>query len=156
MDHALAETLPLTRAERRWSFLDVLSVKSGLAIATWAFLFGGATAQYVGFRDGIMAMLAGNMIGVAILLLALVLPSSKWGTEFFVHQRSVYGPIGALAFVLVAVVIVILAWAAILATMIGRSAVEILRTPVPRPSRRRSPPCRPSSHWRCSVWRGGC
>ncbi len=128
VDQALAETLPLTRADRRWTFLDVVSVKSGLAIATWAFLFGGATAQYVGFRDGILAMLAGNMIGVAILLLGVVLPSSKWGTEFFVHQRSVYGPVGALAFVLVVVVAVIFAWAAILATMIGKSAVEIVRT----------------------------
>jgi cytosine/uracil/thiamine/allantoin permease len=65
-----------------------------------AFLFGGTTAQYEGFRGGVLTMLAGNTIGVVILLLALVLPSSKWGTEFFVHQRSVYGPVGALAFVL--------------------------------------------------------
>lgn len=134
VDDALAETLPLTRAERRWSFLDVLSVKSGLAIATWAFLFGGTTAQYVGFRDGVLAMLAGNTIGVVILLLALVLPSSKWGTEFFVHQRSVYGPIGALAFVLVVVVAVVFAWAAILSTMIGKSAVAILQLAAPSAS----------------------
>ncbi len=131
VDEALAETLPLTRAERRWSFIDVVSVKSGLAIATWAFLFGGATAQYVGVRDGILTMLAGNTIGVVILVLALVLPSSKWGTEFFVHQRSVYGPIGALMIVLVAVVLMVFAWAAILATMIGKSVVEMLRTAGP-------------------------
>lgn len=134
MDDALAETLPLTRAERRWSFLDVLSVKSGLAIATWAFLFGGTTAQYVGFRDGVLTMLAGNTIGVVMLLLALVLPSSKWGTEFFVHQRSVYGPIGALGFVLVVVVATVFAWAAILSTMIGKSAVEIVRILMPSAS----------------------
>ncbi len=131
---ALAETLPLTRSERRWSFLDVLSVKSGLAIATWAFLFGGTTAQYVGFGDGVLAMVAGNTIGVVILLLALVLPSSKWGTEFFVHQRSVYGPLGALVFVILVVVALVFAWAAILATMIGRSAVEIVRIAMPQAS----------------------
>ncbi len=127
VDDALAQTLPLTYTERRWRFLDVLSVESGLAIATWAFLFGGTTAQYVGFRDGVLTMLAGNTIGVVILLLALVLPSAKWGTEFFVHQRSVYGPVGALGFVLVVVVALVFAWAAILATMIGKSAVEIVR-----------------------------
>ncbi len=131
MDDALAETLPLTRAERRWNLFDVVSVKSGLAIATWAFLFGGTTAQYVGFRDGVLTMIAGNTIGVVILLLALVLPSSKWGTEFFVHQRSVYGPVGALVFVLLVVVALIFAWAAILATMIGKSAVEIVRIAMP-------------------------
>ena len=131
VDDVLAQTLPLTRAERQWSFLDVLSVKSGLAIATWAFLFGGTTAQYVGFRDGVLTMLAGNTIGVVILLLALVLPSAKWGTEFYVHQRSVYGPVGALGFVLVVVVALVFAWAAILATMIGKSAVEIVRIAMP-------------------------
>lgn len=131
VEDALAETLPLTMAERRWGFFDVLSVKSGLAIATWAFLFGGVTAQYVGAVDGILAMLFGNAIGVVILVLALVLPSSKWGTEFFVHQRSVYGPVGALGFVLLIVVALVFAWAAILATMIGKSAVEIVRVAVP-------------------------
>lgn len=131
VEDALAETLPLTKVERRWGFFDVLSVKSGLAIATWAFLFGGVTAQYVGVVDGVLAMLFGNAIGVVILVLALVLPSSKWGTEFFVHQRSVYGPVGALGFVLLIVVALVFAWAAILATMIGKSAVEIVRVAVP-------------------------
>ncbi len=131
LEGALAETLPLTRAERRWGFLDVLSVKSGIAIATWAFLFGGVTAQYVGVVDGVLAMLAGNAIGVVILIVSLVLPSSRWGTEFFVHQRSVYGPIGALGFVVLIVVVLVFAWAAILATMIGKSSVEIVRVAAP-------------------------
>ncbi len=131
IDQALAETLPLTRVERRWTFFDVLSVKTGLAIATWAFLFGGTTAQFVGFRDGVLTMIAGNTIGVVILLFAFVLPSSKWGTEFFVHQRSVYGPVGAIGLVLVAVVAMVFAWAAILASMIGKSAVEIVRIAIP-------------------------
>jgi len=127
-DLALAETLPLTRADRTWSFLDVLSVKSGLAIATWAFLFGGATAQLVGFRDGVLAMLFGETIGVILLVVGIVLPSSKWGTEFFVHQRSVYGSAGVVAFVVCVVAALIFAWASILATMIGKASVEIVRT----------------------------
>lgn len=127
-DQALAETLPLTRADRTWSFLDVVSVKSGLAIATWAFLFGGATAQLVGFRDGVLAMVFGETIGVILLVVAMVLPSSKWGTEFFVHQRSVYGTLGVMAFVLLVVVTLVFAWASILATMIGKASLEIVRT----------------------------
>jgi NCS1 family nucleobase:cation symporter-1 len=126
-DQALAETLPLTSAERTWSFLDVVSVKSGLAIATWAFLFGGATAQLVGFWDGVFAMLFGETIGVIILVIAMVLPSSKWGTEFFVHQRSIYGTLGVMVFVVLFVAALVFAWASILATMIGKAAVEILR-----------------------------
>lgn len=127
-DTAMAESLPLVRAERTWTFLDVLSVKSGLAIATWAFLFGGTTAQFVGFVDGLLATLFGLTIGVVLLLVAVVVPSYRWGAEFFVHQRSVYGAVGVMLFVLVAVLVAIFAWASILATMIGRAAVEILRT----------------------------
>ncbi len=126
-DQALAETLPLMRSERSWSFVDVVSVKSGLAIATWAFLFGGATAQLVGFWDGVFAMLFGETIGVVLLLVAMVLPSSKWGTELFVHQRSVYGTVGVMAFVLIVVVGLLFAWASVLATMIGKASVEIVR-----------------------------
>jgi len=126
-DQALAETLPLTSAERTWSFLDVVSVKSGLAIATWAFLFGGATAQLVGFWDGIFAMFFGETIGVIILVVGMVLPSSKWGTEFFVHQRSIYGTLGVMAFVVLFVAALVFAWASILATMIGKAGVEIMR-----------------------------
>ena len=128
VDSALAESLPLVHAERTWSFLDVLSVKSGLAIATWAFLFGGTTAQFVGFVDGVLATLFGLMIGVVLLLVAVVVPSYRWGAEFFVHQRSVYGAVGVMLFVLVAVLLAVFAWASILATMIGRATVEILQT----------------------------
>lgn len=128
---SLAESLPLIRADRNWTFIDVMCVKSGLAIATWAFLFGGATAQFVGFWDGIFAIFVGNAIGVILLLLAVVLPSSKWGTEFFVHQRSVYGPLGVLIFVLVVIFLVIIGWTALLATMTGKAVAEIARSVFP-------------------------
>ncbi len=128
---ALAESLPLIRSDRNWNLIDVMCVKSGLAIATWAFLFGGATAQFVGFWDGIFAIFVGNAIGVILLLLAVVLPSSKWGTEFFVHQRSVYGPLGVLIFVLLAIFLMVIGWAALLATMTGKAVAEIARSSLP-------------------------
>ncbi len=126
--HALAESLPLTRLNRSWNFVDVMCVKTGLVIATWAFLFGGATAQWVGFWDGVFAIFIGNAIGVILLLLGLVLPSAKWGTEFFVHQRSVYGPLGVLIFVLLVALLAVFGWAALLATMTGKAVAEIARS----------------------------
>lgn len=128
VDTAMAESLPLLRGERTWSFVDVLSVKSGLAIATWAFLFGGTTAQFTGFVDGVVATFFGLTIGIVLLLVAVVQPSYRWGTEFFVHQRSVYGAGGVVLFVLVAVLVAVFMWASILATMVGRATVEITRT----------------------------
>jgi nucleobase:cation symporter-1, NCS1 family len=130
-DAALEESLPLTRASRQWSFIDVVCVKSGLAIATWAFLFGGATAQLVGFWDGLFAIFVGNAIGVILLLLGVILPSAKWGTEFYVHQRSVYGPRGALIFFFIVAAIPVIGWAALLATMTGKAVAEIARSTFP-------------------------
>jgi NCS1 family nucleobase:cation symporter-1 len=127
-DAALSETLPLTQAERSWSFADMLSVQSGLAIATWAFLFGGATATYVGFVDGVLAMLAGTALGVIILLVALVIPSCRSGAETFVHQRAAFGPLGAALLACVLVLIAAPGWMALLSAMIGHAAVEMLAT----------------------------
>jgi nucleobase:cation symporter-1, NCS1 family len=119
------ELLPLSQAERTWSLLDVISVKSGLVIATWAFLFGGTTANYLGFWDGMLAMLIGNAIGAILLIFGAILPSAKWGTEYFVHQRSALGARGAQALAIVSVAPGAVFWAAILATTTGRAAVEL-------------------------------
>jgi hypothetical protein len=78
---ALAETLPLLPEERSWSFRDMLAVKSGLAIATWGFLAGGATGQLVGFADGMVALFAGTALGIGLLSFALLLPVYRTGTE---------------------------------------------------------------------------
>ncbi|NJO55744.1 MAG: hypothetical protein HC834_04590 [Rhodospirillales bacterium] len=69
IEAALAETLPLLPEERSWSFRDMLAVKSGLSIATWGFLFGGATGQLVGFVDGVIALTFGTATGLGILFL---------------------------------------------------------------------------------------
>lgn len=119
--------LPLSRSDREWSFLDVCSVKSGLVIATWAFMFGGTTANYLGFWDGLLAMLIGNAIGVILLVFAAILPATKWGTEYFVHQRSTLGARGAQVLALISVAPGAVLWAAILATTTGRAAVELAK-----------------------------
>ena len=65
-------TLPVLREERVWNFADFTWVNIGLAIATWAFLVGGATALFVGAERGIAAMVIGNAIGVVLMILASV------------------------------------------------------------------------------------
>lgn len=128
---ALFETLPLVGRERRWSFVDVLAVNTGLAIATWAFLFGGATAQLVGFVDGVLAILLGSAIGVIILLLALLPVATKWGAEWYVSQRSVFGPRGAVLYMAVVELSAIFFWSAILASMSGNAVTDVVSRVMP-------------------------
>lgn len=125
-DRALADTLPLRREDRQWSFLDFVWVQSGLAIATWAFLIGGVTATYVGFWDGLWTMLLGNCIGAIFMLYASALPSSKWGTEHYVLHRSIYGPVGVLGVLVVVSVLPVIGWTTILAVMFGKAAGEVM------------------------------
>lgn len=126
IEQALADTLPLRRADRRWGLLDFIWVQSGLAIATWAFLFGGLTANYVGFWDGLWTMLLGNSIGVTLMLFGSALGTSKWGAEHYVIQRSIYGPIGVLVVLLVVAVPAGVGWTAILAVMVGKATTQVI------------------------------
>jgi NCS1 family nucleobase:cation symporter-1 len=125
-DHSLLDTLPLRDQDRKWGFFDFLCVQSGLAIATWAFLFGGVTANFVDFWDGLWTMLFGNCIGVALMLLASALPTSKWGAEHFVMQRSIYGTLGVMVLVLGVMTLSMIGWTTILAVMFGKAVTEVL------------------------------
>lgn len=125
LEAALAETLPLLPEERSWSFGDMLAVKSGLSIATWGFVFGGATGQLVGFVDGAIAMFFGTALGLGLLFFGLLLPVYRTGTESFVFMRSAFGPLGTS---LLAAVLVLVGpfWVAILSTMAGAATEEVL------------------------------
>ena len=68
--------LPALRHERIWGFFDFSSVNVGLAIATWSFLGGGATALFVGAEAGIAAIIIGNLIGAALVGLTTCIPSA--------------------------------------------------------------------------------
>ncbi len=125
IEHALAETLPLTADERKWGFGDVSAVHTGLAIATWGFLVGGATAQMLGFWDGVLAILLASVIGIGILQTALVLPAVKWGTENFVYHRVAYGAWGALLLTVMTAGIMAPFWSAILSSMAAAAYVEM-------------------------------
>jgi len=102
-------TLPVLRHERVWNFADFTWVNIGLAIATWAFLVGGATALFVGAERGIAAMVIGNAIGVALMILASVVSSGRYGLEQYTFLRSVFGPLGIAVIVLT--VILVIEWA---------------------------------------------
>ncbi|MEE4316424.1 MAG: hypothetical protein V2I74_05520 [Erythrobacter sp.] len=126
IEAALAETLPLLPEERSWSFRDMLAVKSGLSIATWGFLFGGATGQLVGFVDGFIALFFGTAVGLGILFFALLLPVYRNGCESFVFLRSAFGPIGASLLAVPLVLGMVPFSAAILSTMAGAATEEVL------------------------------
>ncbi|MFC6671888.1 purine-cytosine permease family protein [Marinobacterium aestuariivivens] len=104
-----------------WGFWEFTYANSALAIATWAFLIGGATALFVGVKAGIAAIVIGNILGVLIMALSTCVASGKYGTEQFTFLRSMFGANGSRLVYLLAVVFLTMGWLAVLGLMFGRS-----------------------------------
>ena len=114
-------TLPVLKEEREIGFLDHSWISIGLAIATWAFLWGGTIALFVGARDGIYAIIIGNVIGSSIMAVSVCISTGKFGIEQFTLMRSVFGPIGIPILVGIFLAIYGVGWSAILSIMFGRA-----------------------------------
>jgi NCS1 family nucleobase:cation symporter-1 len=123
-DHRLAAErgdAPLLPSERLWGFWEFTYANSALAIATWAFLIGGAVGLFVGPKEGIAAIVIGNIIGVVITALATCVATGRYGVEQFVFLRSQFGENGARLVYVLAVVFLTLGWLAVLGLMFGHS-----------------------------------
>lgn len=112
---------PLLPTERLWGFWEFTYANAALAIATWAFLIGGAVGLFVGPKEGIAAILIGNIIGVVITALATCVATGRYGVEQFVFLRSMFGPNGSRLVYVLAVVFLTLGWLAVLGLMFGHS-----------------------------------
>ncbi|MGO1570463.1 MAG: purine-cytosine permease family protein [Canibacter sp.] len=117
--------LPLLKNERSWGSADFSWVTISLAIATWAFLTGGATVLLVGFIDGIATMLIGNSIGLAIMVLGSVVLSQRLGVEQYRTLKSVFGIVGVGIIVFTVVLLVEMGWTSLLGVLFGRAFTEI-------------------------------
>ena len=118
-------SLPLLKRERVWGAGDFSWVTISLAIATWAFLTGGATVLLVGFVDGVAAMLIGNSLGLAIMVLGSVVLSQRLGVEQYRALKSVFGIVGVGIVVFTVVLLVEMGWTSLLGVLFGRAFTEI-------------------------------
>lgn len=112
---------PLLPAERLWGFWEFTYANAALAIATWAFLIGSAVGLFVGPKEGIAAIIIGNIIGVVVTALATCVATGRYGLEQFVFLRSMFGANGSRVVYVLAVVFLTLGWLAVLGLMFGHS-----------------------------------
>src|SRR5699024_11744396 len=124
-DEAAENERPLLRQERIWTFRKFTGVNISLAIATWAFLQGGAVALYLGAKAAIASIVIGYAISVLLVSLAPCLPAAKYGIEQYVGLRSVFGVKGARVIMIVMTVLVMAAWTALLGIMAGNALVNV-------------------------------
>ncbi|MDD2049384.1 purine-cytosine permease family protein [Pseudomonas putida] len=112
---------PLLPSERVWGFWGFAYANSALAVATWVFLIGGATALFVGPLQGISAIVIGNIIGVILAASSTCLPCGKYGVEQFTYLRSMFGINGSRLVYVLSVVVLTMGWLAVLGLMCGRA-----------------------------------
>lgn len=121
------QSLPLLKSERIWGPTDFSAVNIGLAIATWAFLIGGTTALMVGAKQGIAAIIIGNVVGVSLMALAACIPTAKYGVDQVTAGRTVFGEMG-MRLIAVLIVLIVLGWTGVLSIMFARATANVLQS----------------------------
>lgn len=112
-DAGFESSIPLSRAEKNWGGLAVFGNTSSAAVATWCFISGGFVAAYLGATQGVLAIIAGTLIGVFVVLLAALPAASRYGIEAVRSTRTIFGVRGSYLTVVLALTILI-GWNAVL------------------------------------------
>ena len=123
-DAALFGRLPLLRDEREYSTKGILATGFAYAVAAWCFLIGGYAANVVGARQGIVALIAGCLIGVTLSAAASALACNRYGLEQIDYSKSCFGQKGA-KLILVFYVINQIGWTGMILVMFGRGVANV-------------------------------
>jgi len=116
---------PLLPNEREYKFWSAHGTCFAYAIATWCFLTGGITASYVGAFEGMVCLIAGNLIGVFLVSASLSAGCQRYGVEQIDFCKPAFGQNGARV-VLVFYLLNMIGWSGLILVMFGNGIVNIL------------------------------
>jgi len=117
--------MPLLPGEREYGTLGANSTCFAYGVATWCFLTGGYVAELVGAVEGLICLVAGNMIGVLLASLPLSFSCQENGLEQIDACRPAFGPRG-MAVVLVLYLINMIGWSGLILVMFGNGIRNIV------------------------------
>ncbi|MFD4422162.1 cytosine permease [Agromyces sp. NPDC058484] len=89
------------------------------------FISGGFVAAYLGATQGALAIIAGTLIGVFVVLLAALPAASRYGVEAVRSTRPIFGVRGSFLAVMLALVILV-GWNAVLMISLAEAAAAAL------------------------------
>jgi NCS1 family nucleobase:cation symporter-1 len=124
-EEAIFGRMPLLPAEREYSFLSISATGFAYAVATWCFLIGGYGANVVGAVQGMIALIAGSVIGVAVSAVAAALACNRYGLEQIDFTKTCFGQRGSKV-ILIFYVINQLGWTGIILVMMARASKNVL------------------------------
>ncbi len=117
--------LPLLVGEREYGTLGAHTTCFAYAIATWCFLTGGYAAQLVGAVDGVVCLIAGNLIGVFLTTMPLALGCHRYGIEQMDFCKPAFGQRGT-KILLVFYLINMIGWSGLILVMFGNGLRNIV------------------------------
>ncbi|MEH7009339.1 hypothetical protein V7087_00725 [Neobacillus niacini] len=82
---------PLLPHERVWRPRDLMLVSISTSVATWCFLMGGFVGNYLNAKMGIASLIAGSMIGMLLISLAVIPATAKYGIESVTSTKPFFG-----------------------------------------------------------------
>ncbi len=118
--------LPLLINEREYGTASAHTTCFAYSIATWCFLTGSFVAELVGAVEGIVCLIAGNLIGIFITTMALGLGCQRYGIEQIDCCKPSFGQRGV-KIPLLFYLINMLGWSGLLLVMFGNGIKNILR-----------------------------
>jgi NCS1 family nucleobase:cation symporter-1 len=119
--------LPLLIGEREYGTASAHTTCFAYSIATWCFLTGSFVAELVGAVQGIVCLIAGNLIGIFITTMALGLGCQRYGIEQIDCCKPAFGQRGV-KIPLLFYLINMLGWSGLLLVMFGNGIKNILKT----------------------------
>ena len=115
---------PLLPAERTWGAARLTLTLATTAAATWCYLIGESVGSYLGFIQGGVALGAGCMIGMLLVLLAAGPACVRFGIDSVAATKPQFGSRG---WVVPAALqaISIIGWNSLLIIFFAKSAVQL-------------------------------
>lgn len=118
---------PLTATDKTWTTRQLIVVLLVTACGNWSYLIGQYVAFYLDFKMGVSALIAGSMIGMLILTLAVVPMSTKYGIDSIAASKPQFGNRGWLITVFLQYASII-GWNALLLVFFGKAVAQALIT----------------------------
>lgn len=116
---------PLLRSERTWSPWRLGIALATAAAATWCYLIGGYAGNYLNFFQGSLALTAGSMIGMLLVLLAAGPICIRFGIESVASTKPQFGTRGWIIPALMQLLSII-GWNAMLLIFFAKSLTQLL------------------------------
>ncbi len=118
---------PLLRSERTWGPFRLGVALATAAAATWCYLIGEYTGYYLNFFRGSLALAAGSMIGMLLVLLAAGPLCLRFGIDSVASTKPQFGSRGWVIPALMQFVSII-GWNSLLLIFFAKSLTQLLMT----------------------------